>query len=40
MAVERQKDPGFVVNPILFLIIAGLTVLFVAAVYYQVVVNR
>lgn len=40
MSVETRKDPGFMVNPILFLIVVGLTVLFVAALYYQIVVNR
>jgi hypothetical protein len=40
MTVERLKDPGFMVNPILFLIVAGLAALFVAALYYQIVINR
>ncbi len=30
------KDPGFMVNPVLFIIVIGLTVLFVAAILYQI----
>jgi len=40
MSAEAQKDPGFMVNPVLFLIVAGLAALFVAALYYQIVINR
>ncbi len=40
MSAETRKDPGFMVNPILFLIVAGLAILFAAALYYQIVVNR
>ena len=30
------KDPGWMVNPVLFIIVVGLTVLFVAAILYQI----
>jgi hypothetical protein len=40
MSAETRKDPGFMVNPILFLIVAGLTALFVVALYYQILINR
>jgi len=30
------KDPGWMVNPVLFIIVVGLTALFVAAILYQV----
>ncbi len=33
---EVAKDPGFMVNPVLFIIVIGLTVLFVAAILYQI----
>jgi len=29
------KDPGWMVNPILFIIVAGLSALFIAAILYQ-----
>ena len=31
------KDPGWMVNPVLFIIVVGLTLLFVAAILYQIV---
>ncbi len=33
---ELAKDPGWMVNPVLFIIVAGLTALFVAAILYQI----
>ena len=33
---EAAKDPGWMVNPVLFIIVVGLTVLFVAAILYQI----
>jgi len=33
---EVAKDPGWMVNPVLFIIVVGLTVLFVAAILYQI----
>jgi hypothetical protein len=30
------KDPGWMVNPVLFILVVGLTVLFVAAILYQI----
>jgi hypothetical protein len=30
------KDPGWMVNPVLFIIVVGLTALFVAAILYQI----
>jgi hypothetical protein len=33
---DAPKDPGWMVNPILFIIVVGLTVLFVAAILYQI----
>jgi len=30
------KDPGWMINPVLFIIVVGLTVLFVAAILYQI----
>jgi len=33
---EVAKDPGFMVNPVLFIIVIGLSVLFVAAILYQI----
>ncbi len=36
-ASERQ---GWIINPILFIIVAGLSVLFVAALLYQLLVVR
>jgi hypothetical protein len=33
---EVAKDPGWMVNPVLFIIVAGLSVLFVAAILYQI----
>ena len=37
---QNLEKPGILVNPILFLIIAGLTVLFIAALLYQVLGKR
>jgi hypothetical protein len=31
-----SKDPGWMVNPVLFILVVGLTVLFVAAILYQI----
>jgi len=33
---EVAKDPSWMVNPVLFIIVVGLTVLFVAAILYQI----
>ena len=33
---EVAKDPGWMVNPVLFIIVVGLTALFVAAILYQI----
>ncbi len=33
---DVAKDPGWMVNPVLFIIVAGLSVLFVAAILYQI----
>lgn len=33
---EVAKDPGWMVNPVLFIIVIGMTVLFVAAILYQI----
>jgi hypothetical protein len=33
---DVAKDPGWTVNPVLFIIVVGLTVLFVAAILYQI----
>jgi hypothetical protein len=30
------RDPGWMVNPVLFIIVVGMTVLFVAAILYQI----
>jgi hypothetical protein len=30
------KDPGWMVNPVLFILVVGLTALFVAAILYQI----
>jgi hypothetical protein len=30
------KDPGWMVNPVLFMLVVGLSVLFVAAILYQI----
>jgi hypothetical protein len=37
---EVTKDPGWMVNPILFIIVVGLSVLFVAAILYQILGPR
>ena len=37
---EAAKDPGWMVNPVLFLIVVGLSVLFVAAILYQILGAR
>ena len=34
------EKPGFMVNPILFIIVAGLYILFVAALLYQILGSR
>ena len=34
------KDPGWMVNPVLFIIVAGLSVLFVVAILYQILGAR
>jgi len=34
------EKPGFMVNPILFIIVAGLSFLFVAALLYQILGSR
>ena len=34
---EVARDPGWMVNPVLFIIVVGLSVLFVAAILYQIV---
>jgi len=34
------KDPGWMVNPILFIIVAGLSALFIAAILYQILGAR
>jgi hypothetical protein len=34
------EKPGFMVNPILFIIVVVLSVLFVAALLYQILLNR
>ncbi len=33
---DVAKDPGWMVNPVLFILVVGLSVLFVAAVLYQI----
>jgi hypothetical protein len=33
---EVAKDPGWMVNPVLFILVVGLSVLFVAAILYQI----
>jgi hypothetical protein len=37
---EVAKDPGWMVNPVLFVIVVGLSVLFVAAILYQILGAR
>jgi hypothetical protein len=37
---EKLEKPGVLVNPVLFLIVAGLTALFIAALLYQVLGHR
>jgi hypothetical protein len=37
---ETAKDPGIMVNPILFIIVAGLSALFIAAILYQILGSR
>ncbi len=34
------EKPGFMVNPILFIIVAGLSILFVSALLYQILGSR
>jgi len=34
--IEVAKDPGWMVNPVLFILVVGLSVLFVAAILYQI----
>ena len=38
--MEMGEKPGFMVNPILFIIVAGLSILFVAALLYQILGSR
>ena len=33
---EKLEKPGVLVNPVLFIIVAGLAALFVAAILYQI----
>jgi hypothetical protein len=33
---DVAKDPGWMVNPVLFILVVGLSVLFVAAILYQI----
>ncbi len=33
---DVAKDPGWMVNPVLFILVVGLSVLFVAAIIYQI----
>lgn len=35
-----REKPGFMVNPVLFIIVVGLGVLFVAAILYQILGSR
>jgi hypothetical protein len=37
---EVAEDPGWMVNPVLFIIVAGLSLLFVAAILYQILGSR
>lgn len=37
---EVAKDPGWMVNPVLFIIVVGMAVLFVAAILYQILGAR
>jgi hypothetical protein len=37
---DAAKDPGWMVNPVLFIIVVGMTVLFVAAILYQILIVR
>ena len=37
---KATKDPGWMVNPVLFIIVVGLSVLFVAAILYQILGAR
>jgi hypothetical protein len=37
---SAAKDPGWIVNPILFILVASLTALFVAAILYQILGAR
>jgi hypothetical protein len=34
------EKPSIIVNPVLFIIVAGLTILFVAALLYQILGSR
>ena len=34
------KDPGWMINPVLFILVVGLTALFVAAILYQILGAR
>jgi len=35
-----EEKPGFLVNPVLFIIVVGLSALFVAALLYQILGSR
>jgi hypothetical protein len=37
---DVAKDPGWMVNPVLFILVVGMTVLFVAAILYQILIVR
>ena len=37
---ETLEKPGILVNPVLFLIVVGLTALFIAAILYQILGAR
>ncbi len=37
---DMSEKQGWIINPILFIIVAGLSVLFVAALLYQLLVVR
>ena len=37
---QQLEKPGLLVNPVLFILIIGLAVLFIAALLYQILGNR
>lgn len=37
---QNLEKPGILVNPVLFIIVAGLTALFIAALLYQILGTR